>query len=73
MSEGLDKALQRLITLVNTILVFVIIGIVASIGIGLGTIISARTVNKRVQEQIMNTTTANITESIDSRRSNYRY
>lgn len=73
MSEGLDKALQRLITLVNTILVFVIIGIVASIGIGLGTIISARTINKQVQGQIMNTTTTNITESIDSRSSNYRY
>lgn len=73
MSEGLDKALQRLITLVNTILVFIIIGIVASIGIGLGTIISARTINKQVQGQIMNTTTTNITESIDSRSSNYRY
>lgn len=57
MSEELDKSLQRMITLINTILVITIIGIVAKVGIGLGTIISARAITNQVQQQVINTTT----------------
>ena len=57
MSEELDKSLQRMITLINTILVITIIGIVARVGIGLGTIISARAITNQVHQQVMNTTT----------------
>lgn len=66
MSEELDKAIQRLITLINIILIFTIISIVAKVGIGLGTIISARTITNQVQQQIVNTT--NTTNNW-----NYRY
>lgn len=73
MSKELDKSLQRLITLINIILIFTIIGIVASVGIGLGTAISAKTITKQVQEQVINTTTTNTTNYMNSKYPNYTY